>query len=147
MPACRFKPIRPSFIFGIQIKIFFMKSEFSVSEPSLTWKRRNCWSRYFCAQKYSCSFIKLRLNHWCHMDYFNNVLTTFLGLEHVSCIAGRRYYGFENTLRWVINDRIFSDFSFFGGWIILLKNIAKHYIPINKTVKITSPNYNRFYYY
>ncbi len=36
---------------------------------------------------YSRRFIKLRLNHWCHMDYFNNVLTTFLCLEHVSCIA------------------------------------------------------------
>ncbi len=22
-----------------------------------------------------------------HMDYFNDVLTTFLGLEHVSCVA------------------------------------------------------------
>ncbi len=30
-------------------------------------------------KKYSCSFITLRLNHWCHMDYFNNALPTFLG--------------------------------------------------------------------
>ncbi len=37
--------------------------------------------------KYSCSFIKLRLNHWCHMDYFNNVFTTFLCLELVVCVA------------------------------------------------------------
>ncbi len=42
----------------------------------LTRKRRNSWiSRYFCflcAQKVaSRSFRKLRLNHWCHMDYFN----------------------------------------------------------------------------
>ncbi len=35
----------------------------------------------------SHSFIKLRLNHRCHMDYFNDVLTTFLGLELVSCVA------------------------------------------------------------
>ncbi len=33
------------------------------------------------------SFIKLRLKHWWHMDYFNNVLTTFLGLERGSCIV------------------------------------------------------------
>jgi len=26
-PLCRFKPVRPSFIFGTQIKIFLMKSE------------------------------------------------------------------------------------------------------------------------
>ncbi len=28
----------------------------------------------------SFCFVKLWLNHWCHMDYFNDVLTTFLGL-------------------------------------------------------------------
>ncbi len=24
----------------------------------------------FAHKNYSCSYIKLRLNHWCHMDYF-----------------------------------------------------------------------------
>ncbi len=40
-------------------------------------------------KKYLCSFITLRLNHWCYMDYFNDVLllTTFLGLECGSCVA------------------------------------------------------------
>ncbi len=28
----------------------------------------------FAHKKYSRSFIKLQLNHWCHMDYFNDVL-------------------------------------------------------------------------
>ncbi len=37
---------------------------------------------------YSCSFIKLRLNHWYHMDYFNDVLITFLGLEHLLAVYG-----------------------------------------------------------
>ncbi len=41
---------------------------------------------FFAHKKYSRSFIKLRLNHRCH-DYFNNVLTTFLGLERGSCVA------------------------------------------------------------
>ncbi len=89
---------------------------------------------FFVYKKYSCSFVKLRLNHWWHMDYFNNVLTTFLGLECVSCIAvyggsessrnsqkylhlcsedERRSYGFGTTWGWVINDRIF-------GWTISL---------------------------
>ncbi len=27
----------------------------------------------------TCSFITLWLNRWCHMDYFNDDLTTFLG--------------------------------------------------------------------
>ncbi len=42
---------------------------------------------FFAHKKYSRSFIKLQLNHWCHMDYFNNVLTTFLGLERGSSVA------------------------------------------------------------
>ncbi len=44
---------------------------------------------FFVHKKYSRSFIKLRLNHWCHMDYFNDVLTTFRGLEHVRCCLRR----------------------------------------------------------
>ncbi len=77
---------------------------------------------FFVHKKYSHSFIQLRLNHWCHMDYFNDVLTTFLGPEHVSCIAvyagsessrfnqkylNFRSYRFGTTWGWVINDRIF----------------------------------------
>ncbi len=41
----------------------------------------------FVHKKYSHSFIKLQLNHWCHMDYFNNVLTKFLCLKRGSCVA------------------------------------------------------------
>ncbi len=59
----------------------------------------SCWIKslfsFLCAQKYSRSFIKLRLNHWRHMNYFINVLTTFLGLEHVSCVAV--YAGSESS--------------------------------------------------
>ncbi len=42
---------------------------------------------FFVHKKYSRSFIKLRLNHWYHVDYFNEVLTTFLGLQRGSCVA------------------------------------------------------------
>ncbi len=41
---------------------------------------------FFAQKKYSCSFIKLWLNQ-CHMDYFTDILTTFLGLGTFSCIA------------------------------------------------------------
>ncbi len=65
----------------------------------LTWQRRNCWIKslflFSLCTKYSRSFIKLRLNHWCHMDYFNDVLTTFLGLERSSCFAV--YAGSESS--------------------------------------------------
>jgi len=35
---------------------------------------------FVCFFVFRC-FIKFRLNHCSHMDYFNNVFTTFLGLE------------------------------------------------------------------
>ncbi len=72
-------------------------------------------------------FIEWRLNHWCHMDYFNDVLTTtllnvivpFLTMQgqrplgfhqkylNFSSEDKRRTYGFGMTWRRVINDRIF----------------------------------------
>ncbi len=64
-----------------------------------TRKRSNCWIKllflFSLCKKYSRSFITLQLKHWCHMDYFNNVLTTFLGLECVRCIAV--YAGSESS--------------------------------------------------
>ncbi len=152
------KPVRHSFIFGTQIKIFLMISESSqtlhcqqcncnIPSPSLPpfWKlpwrvrtlsseRNQCNQRCLCSgesahmlnvnntdyvdyvlrkahacvmvlskmaedgnsgrriveknvlfvffahKKYSRSFAKLKLSHWCHMDYFIDVLATFLGL-------------------------------------------------------------------
>ncbi len=50
---------------------------------------------FFAHKKYSHSFITLRLNHWCHMDYFNDILTTFLGLERGNCVAV--YAGSESS--------------------------------------------------
>ncbi len=51
---------------------------------------------FFAHKNYSRSFIQLQLNHWCHMDYFNDVFTTFPGLEHGSCIA---LYGCSESSR------------------------------------------------
>ncbi len=83
----------------------------------------------FCV---SCTtqIIKLRLNPWYIMDYFNDLFSTFLDLDHVRTLAvygrvcehsdyikkylnlfsedERRSYGFETTWGWAINDRIFS---------------------------------------
>ncbi len=67
-------------------------SELLKAPRRLTWKRRNWWIKalfLFSLHTKSIfySFVKLRLNHWFPMDYFNDVFTTFLGLEHVSCVA------------------------------------------------------------
>ncbi len=101
---------------------------------------------FFTHRKYSCSFIILRWKHWCQMDYFNDVFTTFLGLEPVSCIAvyggsessrisskylnlcsvdELRSYGFGTTRGWVINDSIFIF-----GWTNPLKPFFKLYCPV-----------------
>ncbi len=45
------------------------------------------WTAFFAYKKYSHSFVKLQLNHWCHMNYFNDVLTMFLGLDRVKILA------------------------------------------------------------
>ncbi len=50
---------------------------------------------FFVHKKYSRSFLTLRLSHWCHMDYIIDVLATFLGLEHFSCVAV--YAGSESS--------------------------------------------------
>ncbi len=86
--------------------VIYLKVNRVISVP-----RRNCkcdqnydysiqhtHASYFCVfahKKYSCSFITLRLNYWCHMDYYINVLTTFLGLERGSYIAV--YAGSESS--------------------------------------------------
>ncbi len=82
------------------------------------------------AQMYSCIFNKLQLNHWCHMDYFIDVLSHFallfmqgqkaLGFHQKYlnlCSKDEwRSYGFGTTRGWVIND-----ISFILGWTIPLK--------------------------
>ncbi len=50
---------------------------------------------FFVHKKYSRSFITLWLNHLCRMEYFNNVFTTFRGLERVSFAAV--YAGSESS--------------------------------------------------
>ncbi len=95
---------RVSVIFGTQIKIFLMKSESfltlhrqqhnsnvprsrKVARTSVTniisavyVQNKACTFFFFAHKKYSRNFIKLRLNLWCHMDYFTDILNNFLDL-------------------------------------------------------------------
>ncbi len=59
---------------------------------------------FFEHKTYSHSFIKLRLNHWCHMDYFNNVFITFLGLECGSWVAQKALGFYQKYLNLCSND-------------------------------------------
>ncbi len=56
------------------------------------WHYRVMWWRrvifvFFAHKKYSCSFVKLWLNHWCHMKYFNDLLAKFMSLDRVRILA------------------------------------------------------------
>ncbi len=90
-------------LFNIQLKLIFELYVKNWFEKYVLWYSCECMSKsdkeekelmkkvvifvFFAHKMYSRSFIKLRLNHWCHMDYFNDVLTTFLGIERGSWAA------------------------------------------------------------
>ncbi len=89
---------------------------------------------FFAHKKYSHGFITLRLNHWCHMDYFNNILTTFLGLDRVSCCLCRvkKLLDFiKNILICVpkMNEGLTGLEQHFHFWVNSLRNI-RHFIYI-----------------
>ncbi len=76
-------------------------------------------------KKCSRSFVKLQLNHWSHMDHFNNVLTAFLCLGH-GRTSGRpiyhhgRYLAFFKYRHWPISFSVWPmrsrwDFYFDGA--------------------------------
>ncbi len=55
-------------------------------------RRRQIWIKSFFLgggshKKYSRSFVKLRLNPWCHLDYFTDLLAMFLDLDRVRTLA------------------------------------------------------------
>ncbi len=58
----------------------------------------------FAHKNYSRSFITLRLNLWCQMEYFNDVLTTFLGLEQKA--LGFHQFVFQ---RWTKVLQVWND--------------------------------------
>ncbi len=65
---------------------------------------KNCWIKSFLFSlrtKYSRSFVKLGLNHWSHMNYFNDVLVPFLSLDRVRILA---VYGRVRELSEFINN-------------------------------------------
>ncbi len=85
---------------------------------------------FFAHEKYSRSFVKLWLNRWWHMDYFNDVLAMFLSLDRVRILAvyesqralgfhqkylnlcsedERRSYGFGTTWGWVLGKDTFKS--------------------------------------
>ncbi len=157
------------------MKIFLMKSESILTLHRLVCKQTNAHACYchvsktdtkeerllnkiiifvfFVHKNYSRTFIKLQLNPWCHMDYLNDVLATFLSLKCVSSVAvygsessrihqkylnlcsedEQRSYKFGTTWGWVIHDR-----TFILGWIISLMRYRPRHVSFNWNVSVSS---------
>ncbi len=86
------------------------------------WVSRHQLFLFFAQKKYSCSFIKLWLNLWCHMDYFNDVLAKFLRLERCSCCCLCRFRepsNFIKNLNLCSEDVLQRSYSFGMtlGWV------------------------------
>ena len=57
-----------------------------------TQKKMNSWIKslflfVFAHKKYSCRLINLRLSHYSHLDYFNDVFTNFSGMADIDFLA------------------------------------------------------------
>ncbi len=119
---------------------------FSIDSNGTTTFKAMC--HYFCLffahKKYSRSFVKLRLNHWCHRTILTMSLLPFWALNvvvHLLSIQGQKVLGFHKkylhlwsederrsygtTWGWAINDRLFIY-----GWTIPLR--LKHIVHIWK---------------
>ncbi len=96
------------------------------------WNFMKLWEYFLCTKKTKItlfnnffSSVSLWLNHRCHMDYFIDVLTTFLGLERGSWVdlyggSESSWISFEFVFwRWTKVLWVWKDFIF--GWIIPLK--------------------------
>ncbi len=95
---------------------------------------------FFAHKKYSRSFIKLRLNPWCHMDYFNNVLITFLGLERASCVAV--YVGSERIRIFIFGLTNHLSLSTLKNYSTILRALSS----LSTQILYYSLLYYKFYY-
>ncbi len=65
---------------------------------------------FFEHKKYSHSSVKLRLNPWCHLDYFNNLLATFLSID---CVRNLAVYGRVRELSDFIKNILICDLKMY----------------------------------
>ncbi len=156
-----FQARKTSFIFGTQIKIFLTKS------MSFTWSRspdtlstmavhrcrreeveNNCWIKslflFSLHTKYSRSFVKLRLNPWCHVDCFTDVLATFLdlGTLQLRCCLWSVWEILDliknilKNIRWTKVLRVWNDMRVrnqcqnFHFWVNFLFKIKRHEVKL-----------------
>jgi len=68
--------------------------------------------------------VKLRLNQFSHIDYFNYVFTTFLALESGNYVAG--YYGGVRKLLDFIKNKILHLSFGFGATLMTLMTRASY---------------------
>ncbi len=73
---------------------------------------------FYVHKKYSRSFINLRLNHWCHMDYFNDILTTLNVVATCLCRVRKLSDFIKNILICVskMNKCLWNDMRVSNKW-------------------------------
>ncbi len=93
----------------------------TLQNGAIGWRRGYEWLNkvvifvFFAHRKYSHRFVILRLNRWCHVDYFNDVFTTFLSVDRVRILAV--YRGSESSSKT-------SSFVFWRWTKVLLERRA-----------------------
>ncbi len=82
----------------------------------------------FAYKKYSRSFVELRLNPWCHMDYFTDLFATFLDVDRVNSIVvyGRVRQLSEciKNILYLCSEDVINDKIFILGWSNPLRKIC-----------------------
>ncbi len=96
---------------------------------------------FFAHKKYSRNFVKLRLNHWFHIDYFNDLLATFRSLDHLRILADygrvRELSEFIKNILFCVpkmkeglmglerheGEQLMTDYFFVCVWTIPLKHL------------------------
>ncbi len=63
--------------------MMFVFSGYSPKWSYVAMLMRRSYFVFFAYKKYSPSIVKVRLNPWCRIDYFSDLLATFLDVDHV----------------------------------------------------------------
>ncbi len=94
---------------------------------------------FFAQKKYSCRFIKFRLNHWWQMDYSDDVVHTFLGLDSgIYLVVNGRVTSLLVFIQNILNcvpktNEAFTGLERHGGkWLIKKKIILGWSNPLTR---------------
>ncbi len=155
-PSCRSKPVRlrsssehklryfwlnPCRLHEAEVLILFPQWRCTAADGK-RWRIKSFF--FFSHTKYSRSFVKLRLNPWCHVDYFTDVLATFmdLGTLQLRCCLWSIWEILDliknilKNIRWTKVLRVWNDMRVsnqcqnFNFWVNYLFKIKIHEVKL-----------------